>query len=330
MKITEKQRTIILIALLVFAIGFIIYIQTGIDSNFVEQLQLIYNAHAKITGSMNDEQNNQQPAAPGQTFQPQPQPAPQPMQPQQPVPQPQQPTGPPQPMPQQPTQNPYVAPQQQPQFSPQQLQNSIEPLNTGRGFSLKKLFIATGLIVVITIVILAYTFIFGSGLSRYSSDEISFSVGMPSDWNTSHNSLNAYDQVIGVPNDVPNGDQTNITVTRERHSGGADNASFSNETSSFIANTEGRISDIEKNQYKELFNVEYSDVVAEKYGRDEMPAYRVTYSMTDLDTKITYNALDFYLYETPNTSVRVTSIFSPTYQDNIELVSEIVSSYSLQ
>ena len=37
-KISELQRTIILLILLTIIIGFIIYIQTGIDSNFIEQL----------------------------------------------------------------------------------------------------------------------------------------------------------------------------------------------------------------------------------------------------------------------------------------------------
>lgn len=37
-RISEKQRTVILVALLVFSIGFIYYIQHGIDNNFVEQL----------------------------------------------------------------------------------------------------------------------------------------------------------------------------------------------------------------------------------------------------------------------------------------------------
>lgn len=37
-RITEKQRTIILFVLLAVAIAFIIYIQMGIDDNFVDQL----------------------------------------------------------------------------------------------------------------------------------------------------------------------------------------------------------------------------------------------------------------------------------------------------
>jgi len=36
--ITEKQRTVILILMTVFAVGFIYWIQNDIDSNFVETL----------------------------------------------------------------------------------------------------------------------------------------------------------------------------------------------------------------------------------------------------------------------------------------------------
>ena len=36
--ITEKQRTILLVLLIIFAIGFIYWIQSGIDDNFVETL----------------------------------------------------------------------------------------------------------------------------------------------------------------------------------------------------------------------------------------------------------------------------------------------------
>ena len=38
MRISEKQRTLILILLIIFAVGFIFYIQNGIDDNFVETL----------------------------------------------------------------------------------------------------------------------------------------------------------------------------------------------------------------------------------------------------------------------------------------------------
>lgn len=37
-RITEKQRTVVLLILIAFAIGFIYWIQSGIDSNFVETL----------------------------------------------------------------------------------------------------------------------------------------------------------------------------------------------------------------------------------------------------------------------------------------------------
>ncbi len=39
LRISEKQRTIMLVVLLLFSICFIYYIQHGIDNNFVEQLQ---------------------------------------------------------------------------------------------------------------------------------------------------------------------------------------------------------------------------------------------------------------------------------------------------
>ena len=38
LRISEKQRTAILIALIVFAVGFIYWIQSGIDQNFVDTL----------------------------------------------------------------------------------------------------------------------------------------------------------------------------------------------------------------------------------------------------------------------------------------------------
>lgn len=37
-RISEKQRTVILVALIIFAVGFIYWIQSGIDQNFVETL----------------------------------------------------------------------------------------------------------------------------------------------------------------------------------------------------------------------------------------------------------------------------------------------------
>lgn len=38
LRISEKTRTIVLLILLIISIGVIIYIQTGIDNNFVETL----------------------------------------------------------------------------------------------------------------------------------------------------------------------------------------------------------------------------------------------------------------------------------------------------
>ena len=37
-RISEVQRTVLLLVLLAFSIGFIIWIQSGIDENFVETL----------------------------------------------------------------------------------------------------------------------------------------------------------------------------------------------------------------------------------------------------------------------------------------------------
>lgn len=37
-KITEKQRTLILLVLLAVAVGFIVWVQSGIDENFVDTL----------------------------------------------------------------------------------------------------------------------------------------------------------------------------------------------------------------------------------------------------------------------------------------------------